>query len=587
MILKHKCIECGKPTDLKHEMKFPSFILKIYNCGHSTKENIPSAPTEIDVDLISTDGMTLRPYQLEGSRFLVKTGLRGLCIDEQGLGKTLQCIAAINAQHKLSCVSTKCSVCNGNGTVILNDLDPDGNNRNTDVKCIDCNGLGYTNPESPYPVLFIVKTKLKMQWMKEIQRWLKIPSQIIQNESSFVIPGIQAYIVSAHSLSDIQYTKKNGVKIEKGFKDIEAWILKTGIKTIVLDEAQIIKNHDAKVTNSIRKAVKEIPYFIGLSGTPIKNHAGEYFPLLNLVRPDKFPSVIGYERNWVATYWDGFKMKKGGLRDPEKFKEYTSSFIIRRTRDEVLPDLPTVNRTPRFSELGKAVEAAYQNELKRFTEYFDSDEDKGSAFTRQSNILAFLSRMRHLTGLSKIDGVVNFIEEFITETDRKYILFCHHKDVTSVIVDKLEALRLQWPSEWGQGILEIKSGMTDMEINTTTENFWSKNYRILIASTLAAGEGFNLQCCSDIGMMERQWNPANEEQAEARVCRFGQVANKITATYFTAVGTIDEFFAELVERKRSMMKSVLDNKEYVWDESSLINELSEVLASTGRKKWTY
>lgn len=581
MILKNLCKECGKVLEVKHTLKFPAFTLNIYKCGHSTKE-LPEKDKEaiavaIDVELISQDRKSPFEFQVTGAKFAVKSGVRCLIIDEQGLGKTIQALMTVNALSKPQ--ERSCIHCNGSGEISFSD--------DTKGKCKECDGIGSFSVPSTLPVLAIVKTKLKMQWMKEVQRWCKWPSQIIESEDAFVIPGLPVYIVSAHSLSHITYTNKKGKQVNKGFKDIAGWCKTNDIKTIILDEAQIIKNHDAKVTNSIRKAVKDTPYFIGLSGTPIKNHAGEYFPLLNLVRPDKFPSLNHYEQNWCSTYWDGYRRKKGGLKDAEKFKAFTSDFIIRRTREEVLPDLPRVNRTPRFSELGAVVQTAYDAELKRFVDYFDSSEDVGNNFVRQSNILAYLSRMRHLTGLSKVDGAVDFITDFVNETSRKFCLFAHHKDVTQLIVSKLELLRRDWPFEWGQGILEIKSGMSDLEINDTTQKFYSKDYRILVASTLAAGEGFNLQCCSDFGMLERQWNPANEEQAESRFPRPGQEADKITGTYFIAVGTIDEFFADLVERKRSMMKSVLDQKDYVWQESDLIKELSETLAASGRKKWSY
>jgi len=109
----------------------------------------------------------------------------------------------------------------------------------------------------------------------------------------------------------------------------------------------------------------------------------------------------------------------------------------------------------------------------------------------------------------------------------------------------------------------------------------------MVASTLAAGEGINLQCCSDCLMLERQWNPAKEEQAEARFPRPGQTADKINATYLTALGTIDEFLGEMVEGKRAANKSTLDNKELDWDEASLMRALADAIWKAGNKRWNY
>jgi len=108
--------------------------------------------------------------------------------------------------------------------------------------------------------------------------------------------------------------------------------------------------------------------------------------------------------------------------------------------------------------------------------------------------------------------------------------------------------------------------------------------RIMIASTLAAGEGLNLQFCADAVMLERQWNPANEEQAEGRFHRFGQL-HPVTVTYMIASETIDEYFTELVEQKRAIVGSTLDNKDIQWDQNSLMTELAQILVTKGKKSW--
>jgi SNF2 family DNA or RNA helicase len=86
-------------------------------------------------------------------------------------------------------------------------------------------------------------------------------------------------------------------------------------------------------------------------------------------------------------------------------------------------------------------------------------------------------------------------------------------------------------------------------------------------------------------MLERQWTPIKEEQAEARFPRPGQTASAITITYMVAVGTVDEFLAKLVEKKRSFVSNALDGASYEWSESSIIKELAEVLASSGGTQW--
>jgi SNF2 family DNA or RNA helicase len=85
-------------------------------------------------------------------------------------------------------------------------------------------------------------------------------------------------------------------------------------------------------------------------------------------------------------------------------------------------------------------------------------------------------------------------------------------------------------------------------------------------------------------MLERQWNPANEEQAEGRFHRFGQL-NPVSVNYLIASETIDEYFTELVESKRAIVASTLDNKEIEWDQNSLMAELAQILVTKGKKAW--
>ena len=109
--------------------------------------------------------------------------------------------------------------------------------------------------------------------------------------------------------------------------------------------------------------------------------------------------------------------------------------------------------------------------------------------------------------------------------------------------------------------------------------------RILVASTLAFGEGLNLQSCSDCLLVERQWNPANEEQAECRFVRIGQKADSVQSTYIIASGTVDEYLTEIVERKREIVARTLSNKELIWNESEIIKELADRIAQAHREKW--
>lgn len=526
MILHTLCPVCKKRAVETSRDNIAGLEFVNLICGHSY-QYVPLSAR--DVELISEDGAKPYPFQVKGAIQAIEKGnCRVLICDEMGLGKTVQALMIVKSQN--------------------------------------------------FKWLQVGKASLKIQWMKEAMRWTGDIAQIIEKEKHYLLPT-KGYILSI----DMLYR----------FKDLEGWIKNLAPDVVIIDECQTVKNHDSQRTNALRKIVAHVPYIIALSGTPIKNHAGEYFPILNMINPEKFSSLVGYQRNWVDVFFDARngKYKYGGIKDPAKFQEYTKDFIIRRTRAEVNDEIRLTcgtdpRRTNRFSELGKVVNDMYQRELKEFVAYYYDSTD--SAFEKQSNILARMSRLRHLTGTAKVTSAIDYIGDFLIEQerDRKFCLFCHHDDVMDLIIAGLENIQKDWPSEFGNYIAQIRGSYNSQKRNDEVQKFSSPDCRIMIASTLAAGEGLNLQFCSDYGILEREWNPANEEQAEGRFIRIGQKAEVVNGTYFIATGTIDEIFAELVERKRGIMKNTLDGINYKWEETNIMKELADALASSGKDRFT-
>lgn len=522
MIVKNFCPVCNSKVQTTSEFKNGGLIFTGFSCGHSrTQKELKRGDF---ADFVSQDNKRPYPFQIDGALFALNSGGRFLIMDEMGLGKTVQFLMFTKELLK-------------------------------------------SFPKKR--ILLAVKSGLKIQWAKEIQRWLDRDAQIIDKEDEFVLPGVRFIIVSFDMLWR--------------FKDIKAFVEKHNVICCGLDEVQHIKNSDSKRTKGVQILVQNVEYVGALSGTPIKNNAGEFFPVLNMIRPDKIPSKHYWERIWVDTYYNGYGgTKSKGLKDPQRFKEFSKDFIIRRTREEVMPDLPSITRENRFSELGKEVEQLYKDTFKQFQNFYNgTSSSQLSALQRNANILAYLVKMRHLTGLAKIEPTVEYVKDFIEETDRKIVIFLHHKDVAELLIQKLQE---ELPDE---RILQLSADLSSFQRNEVVETFQMPKFRIMVASTLASGEGLNLQFCSDCIIMERQWNPANEEQAEGRFVRIGQKANAVTSTYMIAVGTVDEFFSEIVEKKRSIAANVLDAKDIKWDESSLIKELAEVLAMNGGSHWSW
>jgi len=316
-----------------------------------------------------------------------------------------------------------------------------------------------------------------------------------------------------------------------------------------------------------------------MSGTPIEDNAGEYFTVLNLVAPTRFPHYQGYLDRYVDTYDTFYSTRIGGLKDIDRFKEDTNDIVIRRTKDEVLKDLPVFQRLFHHVELDAKDNKVYDKAMKELEDLFY--DDKQSEFEKSGSMIAIMSRLRHICGLAKIDACVEFVTEFLLSSDRKITIFTHHNDVMDILVGKLN----KWMEEGNFPAVEKLHAVLDGNGRAAlVERFKDGPARVMVASTLASGEGINLQFCSDAILLERQWNPAKEEQAEARFHRFGQKEN-VSVTYMIASGRIDEYFTELVERKRAIVAGALDGKEIQWDQQSLMKELAEMLISKGKKKW--
>jgi SNF2 family DNA or RNA helicase len=512
-IVKKLCPTCGKVAIEKGRIGFGTSKLISLECGHLVSEAVIAGTDYSSV--ISEDGRSLMSYQIDGVKFAEQSNVRCLIADEQGLGKTVQA-AALIALHQ----------------------------------------------DKLFPTIVVTKTTIKKQWMWEMFRWVKTKKvQVLSSTKDVAVPGLDIYVVTYDILKD-----------EKVFSFIEA-------KSIILDECQAIKNHLSGRAKAVQKIVSDhkIEHIIGLSGTPIKNHAGEYFTILNLLQPTRFPELQRYLNTYCDSYETPYGWKVGGLKDPEYFHQRTSDFIIRRTKAEVLKDLPELSRQFHHVELRKDLQKSYIAASKELEELFYAEEDENTS----TAMIAVMTKMRQITGISKVQECVDYVTDFLLSTDRKIVIFVHHHAVAGLLESELNS----WLRDGNYpAVLNLSSDLNADKRADLVQTFKNTNARIMIASTLAAGEGLNLQFCSDAIMLERQWNPANEEQAEARFHRYGQT-NPVSITYMLASETIDEYFTELVEQKRAIVAATLDNKEIAWESSSLLKELAQILVTKGKKSW--
>lgn len=538
--IQNTCPKCFKVAIVKSQAKFGDTLWYILECGHLvSKDTIVDVSSQIANWTNVSGSKTIYPYQVEGIKFIASANGRALIADEPALGKTIQALGALKFYKEMR------------------------------------------------PALWVCKSTLKLQTLKEGIEWcgMEMMGQIIEHKKMFIMPNLNLYIVSMDLLRNIPTEKLEEIPY----------------KTIIADEIQHFKNPDSTRTAELRKLVARADYFIPLSGTPWKNRGSEYFPVLNMLRPEMFPSPKHFKNQWIEYVTDKStgKVKEGGIRDIPAFREKTKSFIIRRMRDDVLPDLPKINRTIRFVDMDEMYKKAYDKQEDRVASLVKTALLEGRSM---KDIASLIMQLKHITGLAKarvmIEDTIEWLENSPNDAE-KMTVFHHHIDVGDNLQQGdgvYEGIDSYLVANGYNKTLRLYGGRSAEERDNIINEFKKRREnRILIASTLASGEGLNIQFCQNAAMLERQWNPQNEEQAELRFSRpltwgdypsylqehlFGEgnLPKKVSVRcpYYIAVNTVDEILTNIVEFKRHNFRRSMNDKDanLSWNENEIINEVA-------------
>lgn len=506
------CKWCGKDTFLKSELRLEKRkeIHKILECGHVIIEKIIAKEWPESRDAF---WKTLFPFQQTGLEFIEHSNFNCLLADEMGMGKTRQAIAAIRY-----------------------------------------------NFEALTPLLIVCPAGLVYNWQKELRIALNGKLDKLENKPVIHTGGILQLDdgQNIHIISNALLAKETVLNS----------IINYGFKCIIADESHSFKNEDSARTTALIQIARNVQHRILLSGTPIMNKITEYFTTLNLIRPDHWPT-----RSYLTRFVD-YDSKGKPLAISERYRnwffERTGEYIIRRMKKDHLKDLPEkrTNYLPINVNQDKMFVKSYNKTLDELEEKINSL----SSSTGFMQIIAIMSRLRHIVGLAKIRTTVGLVREFMesTEPDQKLALGVHHVDVRELLAEAL--------SEYHPIQMSDESAMVK---DAKTEEFRKPHNRLLIASILGCGEGRNLQFCSNSIIVERQWNPAKEDQFEGRFHRIG-TKEGVIIDYLLASETIDEFFNDMVQLKRQIVGSTLD-KDFATDHQ-FIRDLAEQVVKK-RMKW--
>lgn len=489
-ILK-KCPKCGKIARVK-ESQFSKLLKKeliFLACGHMVTK-------DLEIRKVSErDSIWLKayPFQQEGVKFLEDSNYNAALTDEMGIGKTIQALLAYRY-----------------------------------------------NQDKFGKILVIGPSGLCYNWAREYLKWAvpenakpiaRIP-YIHQDGKLPLLPGFIFYFVSMDLIAK-PVVKKS--------------IRKMKFKLLIIDEAHNFKNPIAKRTQGLIEAVGDIPHKIALSGTAIKNRFTEYFTILNLIKPEHWPDRA--IMNQFADYdWSTKRYLGISPNRLTQFQDMTKGYILRRTKAEVLDDLPPIQRTTTIIDVtdNKNIVMQYNKILDELERAIAKNRTSKSS---ANNLLGLLSNLRHLCGIAKCSAItelaLNFLESH--ETD-KLAIGVHHVNVVDYLRIAIE--------KKGYEVVTI-TGSDNAEQKDIKENEFRNGKRLLVANMIACGEGRNMQFCSNAFIAERGWNPAVERQFEGRFHRIGQTRG-VQIDYISARNTIDQFFESMIEMKGVIEDQVLD-----------------------------
>lgn len=377
------------------------------------------------------------------------------------------------------------------------------------------------------------------KWKAEVERWVEgSPTVQVISSGKDKIQDVD-FIITSYALAVNVFSRLSKFKFDN----------------LIVDEFHYIKNYKAARTRTVKSLAKSAGRLLFLSGTPMLNRPSELFPALNMLDSKAYPNFYSFARSYCGAYYDqGMWVFPDTLTNENELHERLQSVMIRRTKREVLTELPDLARVLIPVRLASSDRSLY-NQTKRDAIKWIQEHK------RTATVLQGLAGLRQLVGAAKVKSAIELAQNILESDDKKVVLFAHHKAVVRTLEKELKPY----------GALTIVGDTTQAQRLANANAFLNNpRVRAIIIST-AGSEAIDLYSASDIIFVERQWTPAAEEQAESRLHRNGQ-KNSVTAHYLVAMGTIDERLSRVVDQKRKMIGQIIKQDDIV---TEIISSLLE------------
>jgi len=321
-------------------------------------------------------------------------------------------------------------------------------------------------------------------------------------------------------------------------------------QNIVLDEAQAIKNQDTKRSQAAMALQGD--FKILTTGTPIENHLGELWNLFRFINPGLLGSLDSFNQRFANPIE---REQDESARDA--LRRLIQPFILRRTKDQVLKELPSRTEITLQVELSDQEMAFYEALRREAVEKLaDSDATAGQ---KHLQVLAEIMRLRRACcnpqlvrpelGLpsAKLDQFGEVLAE-ILDNDHKALVFSQFVDHLTILREYLDQQKI---------VYQYLDGSTPAkQRKKRVDAFQNGEGDVFLISLKAGGTGLNLTAADFVIHMDPWWNPAVEDQASDRAHRIGQ-QRPVTIYRLVAQGTIEDKIVALHKTKRDLADSLL------------------------------
>ncbi|EFH88979.1 DEAD/DEAH box helicase [Ktedonobacter racemifer] len=465
------------------------------------------------VEIPTTFQGQLRPYQVRGvswMTFLKRLSLGACLADDMGLGKTASLIGLLLYERAHL---------------------PQG--------------------ARALPTLVICPMSIVGNWQREVQRFA--PSLSVHVHHGAERLSGEEFVQEVRQHDVVLTTYALALRDQELLNQV-AW------ENIVLDEAQNIKNDEAKQTQAIKKLKSR--YRLALTGTPVENRLSELRSIVEFLNPGYLGSAQDFRQRFVLPIERYHDTERSQV-----LKQLVQPFILRRVKTDksIIQDLPEKMEMKVLCNLTQEQASLYDAVVKEMLEKID--DAKG--IERKGMILSALLRLKqvcnhpaHFMGdesaLGKRSGKVlrleEMLEEVLAEGD-KALIFTQFAEMGQL-------LRRHLQEQLGREVLFLHGGTPKKVRDQLVTRFQDErdDAPLFLLSLKAGGVGLNLTAANHVFHFDRWWNPAVENQATDRAFRIGQHRN-VQVHKFVCVGTLEERIDAMIESKKALAENIIGSGE--------------------------